>query len=482
MTDIAANKVPVNIEDEMKRSYMDYAMSVIIGRALPDVRDGLKPAHRRVLYGMRTMGLASNRAYRKCAKIVGEVMGNYHPHGDASIYDTLVRLAQEFNMRYPLVDGQGNFGSVDGDPPAAMRYTEARPEPLAEAMMTDLDKETVDFVPNYDETTEEPTVLPTTFPNLLVNGSAGIAVGMATNIPPHNMGEVIDAVIAAIERRGESREARLKAVLKAVPGPDFPTGGIIVGRQGIVQAYATGRGAITVRAKTTIEESKKGDKVSIVVTEIPYQVNKKRLIENIAELHRDKAIEGIADLRDESDRDGLRIVIELRRGEVPEVVLNNLLKHTQLQTTFGIIMLAIAGGRPKVLPLLAVVEQFVEFRREVVRRRTEFELRKAEARAHILEGLKIALDHLDEVIRLIRGAKSPAEAREGLMTQFKLSQPQAQAILDMQLQRLTGLERQKIVDELVEVLKTIERLCAILSSDVLLMQVVVDELKAVRDR
>ena len=333
MTDIALNKVPVNIEDEMKRSYMDYAMSVIIGRALPDARDGLKPAHRRVLYGMRTMGLASNRAYRKCAKIVGEVMGNYHPHGDASIYDTLVRLAQEFNMRYPLVDGQGNFGSIDGDPPAAMRYTEARPEPLAEAMMTDLDKETVDFVPNYDETTEEPTVLPTTFPNLLVSGSAGIAVGMATNIPPHNMRDVIDGVIAAIDQRAQSKPERLKAVLRAVPGPDFPTGGFIVGRTGIYQAYTTGRGAITVRARVTTEESKKGDKTSLVITEIPYQVNKKRLIENIAELHREKTVEGISDLRDESDRDGMRIVVELKRGEVPEVVLNNLYKHTQLQTT-----------------------------------------------------------------------------------------------------------------------------------------------------
>jgi DNA gyrase subunit A len=480
MTDIAASKVPVNIEDEMKRSYMDYAMSVIIGRALPDVRDGLKPAHRRVLYGMRTMGLASNRAYRKCAKIVGEVMGNYHPHGDASIYDTLVRLAQEFNMRYPLVDGQGNFGSVDGDPPAAMRYTEARPEPLAEAMMTDLDKETVDFVPNYDETTEEPTVLPTTFPNLLVNGSAGIAVGMATNVPPHNMREVLDGVMAAIEQRGQSKETRRKAVLRTVPGPDFPTGGFIVGRHGIFQAYTTGRGAITVRAKAKIEESKRGDKVSIVVTEIPYQVNKKRLIEAIAQLHRDKAIEGISDLRDESDRDGMRIVIELRRGEVPEVVLNNLYKQTQLQTTFGIIMLAIAGGRPKVLGLLEVIEQFVEFRREVVRRRTEFELRKADARAHILEGLRIALDRLDDVIRLIRGSKNPAEAREGLVSQLALSVLQAQAILDMQLQRLTGLERQKILDELVELMKTIERLRAILSSDELLMQAVVNELKEVR--
>jgi DNA gyrase subunit A len=482
MTEPTLTRFPVNIEDEMKRSYMDYAMSVIIGRALPDVRDGLKPAHRRVLYGMRTMGLASNRAYRKCAKIVGEVMGNYHPHGDASIYDTLVRLAQHFNMRYTLVEGQGNFGSVDGDPPAAMRYTEARPRSLAEAMMADLDKETVDFVPNYDETTEEPTVLPTTFPNLLVNGSSGIAVGMATNIPPHNMREVIDGAIAVVEQRTQSREARLKAVLKSVPGPDLPTGGFIVGRHGIFQAYTTGRGAITMRARAITEESKKGDRVAIVITEIPYQVNKKRLLENIADLVREKTIEGISDLRDESDRDGMRIVIELKRGEVPEVVLNNLYKHTQLQTTFGIIMLAIVGGRPKVLPLLDILEHFVEFRREIVRRRTEFELRKAEARAHILEGLKIALDHLDRVIALIRASKSPVEARTGLMTEFKLSQLQAQAILDMQLQRLTGLERQKIIDELVELLKTIERLRAILSSDELLMQVVLNELKDVREK
>jgi DNA gyrase subunit A len=481
MTDISS-RVPVNIEDEMKRSYMDYAMSVIIGRALPDARDGLKPAHRRVLYGMRTMGLASNRAYRKCAKIVGEVMGNYHPHGDASIYDTLVRLAQEFNMRYLLVDGQGNFGSVDGDPPAAMRYTEARPEPMAEAMMADLDKETVDFVPNYDETTEEPTVLPTTFPNLLVNGSAGIAVGMATNIPPHNMREVIDGCIAAIELRSQPRTERVKALLRTVSGPDFPTGGFIVGRTGIFNAYTEGRGSITVRARVTTEESKKGDKTSLVITEIPYQVNKKRLLENIAELHREKTVEGISDLRDESDRDGMRIVVELKRGEVPEVVLNNLYKHTQLQTTFGVIMLAIAGGRPKVMPLLDIIEHFIEFRREVVRRRTEFELRKAEARAHILEGLKIALDHLDEVIKLIRGSKSPAEARDGLQTQFKLSQVQAQAILDMQLQRLTGLERQKILDELLELMKTIERLRAILSSEALLIQLVIGELKAVREK
>ena len=479
--DIAASRIPVNIEDEMKRSYMDYAMSVIIGRALPDVRDGLKPAHRRVLYAMRQMGLGSSRPYRKCAKIVGEVIGNYHPHGDAPAYDTLVRLAQDFNMREPLVDGQGNFGSIDGDPPAAYRYTEARLQALAEEMMADLDKETVDFVPNFDETTEEPTVLPTPFPNLLANGSAGIAVGMATNIPPHNLRELIDGVIAVIEHQQESRETRFKALLRVIPGPDFPSAGFIVGRQGILQAYRTGRGALTLRARAQTEESKKGDKVSIVITEIPYQVNKARLLEKIAELARDKAIEGISDLRDESDRDGMRIVIELKRGEVPEVVLNNLYKHTPLQTTFGIIMLAIVGGRPRTLDLLELIEQFIEFRREVVRRRTEFELRKAEARAHVLEGLKIALDHLDEVIKLIRGSKPPGEARDGLMTRFALTQVQAQAILDMQLQRLTGLERQKIVDELVELLKTIERLRAILSSEALLVQIVVQELRAVQE-
>jgi DNA gyrase subunit A len=480
MSEFAASRIPVAIEDEMKRSYMDYAMSVIIGRALPDVRDGLKPAHRRVLFAMRQMGLASNRGYRKCAKIVGEVIGNYHPHGDASAYDTLVRLAQDFNMRYPLVDGQGNFGSVDGDPPAAYRYTEARLQKLAEEMMADLDKETVDFVPNFDETTEEPTVLPTPFPNLLVNGSAGIAVGMATNIPPHNLREVVAAAIALVEHLAEPREAKFRHVIRAVPGPDFPTGGIIVGRTGIFQAYQTGRGSITIRGRATVESNSKGDKQSIVVTEIPYQVNKARLIEKMAELAREKAIEGISDLRDESDRDGMRIVIELKRGEVPDVVLNNLYKHTPLQSTFGIIMLAIVGGRPRVLGLLEILEHFVEFRRDVVRRRTEFELRKAEARAHILEGLKIALDHLDEVIKLIRGSKNPAEAREGLMAQFGLSQLQSQAILDMQLQRLTGLERQKIVDELLDLLKTIERLRAILSSEELLLQIVVQELKDVQ--
>jgi DNA gyrase subunit A len=482
MSDIEHTTIPVSIEDEMRRSYMDYAMSVIIGRALPDVRDGLKPAHRRVIYGMRLMGLASNRSYRKCAKIVGEVMGNYHPHGDASIYDTLVRMAQGFNMRYPLVDGQGNFGSVDGDPPAAMRYTEAKLQGLADRLMADLDRETVDFVPNYDETTEEPTVLPAPYPNLLVNGSSGIAVGMATNIPPHNMREVIDGIVWVAEHPEESREEREQSVPRLVSGPDFPTGGFIVGRAGIAQAYRTGRGSVLMRARTSVEEpKKKGGKESIIVTEIPYQVNKARLLEKMAELAREKVIEGITDLRDESDRRGMRIVIELRRGEVPEVVLNNLFKHTALQTSFGIIMLAIVAGRPRVLSLLDVIEHFLEFRREVVHRRTEFNLRKAKARAHVLEGLKIALDQLDAIIKLIRGAKTPADARSGLIDQFSLTKIQAQAILDMQLQRLTGLERQKIVDELTELLKTVERLRAILESETLLMEIVINELRAIQE-
>jgi len=495
MTDpVTAHQFPVNIEDEMKRSYMDYAMSVIIGRALPDARDGLKPAHRRVLYGMKTMGLASTRGYRKCAKIVGEVMGNFHPHGDASIYDTLVRMAQDFNMRYALVDGQGNFGSIDGDPPAAMRYTEARLQALSDDMMADLDKETVDFTPNYDETTEEPTVLPAPFPNLLVNGSAGIAVGMATNVPPHNLREVIDGCIWLIENTHLrlagaddenatiSRGEKLRELIRLIPGPDFPTGGYIVGRGGLVQASTTGRGSILMRARSSIETNKKGDRISIVFTEIPYQVNKAKLIERIADLVREKTIEGISDLRDESDRDGMRIVIELRRAEVPDVILNNLYKHTPLQSSFGVIMLAIVGGRPRVLNLLELIESFVDFRRDVVRRRTEFELRKAEARHHILEGLRIALDQLDAVITLIRGSKTVPEAREGLITGFGLSLIQAQAILDMQLQRLTGLERQKILDELAELLKTIERLRAILASERLLMQMIVDELGAVRTK
>ncbi len=474
--------IPVNIEDEMKRSYMDYAMSVIIGRALPDVRDGLKPANRRVLFAMRQMGLASTRSYRKCAKIVGEVIGNYHPHGDAPAYDTLVRLAQDFNMRYTLVDGQGNFGSIDGDPPAAYRYTEARLPALAEAMMADLDRDTVDYRPNFDETTEEPTVLPTPFPNLLVNGSTGIAVGMATSIPPHNMQEVIDGVIAVIEKRTAPADDKHRTLLQYILGPDFPSGGTIVGRAGILKAYREGRGGIVVRGKAAFEEHKKGERVSIVITEIPYQVNKKSLVEEIAALVNEKKIEGISDIRDESSREGMRIVIELRRGELPDVVLNNLYKHTKLQTSYGITLLAIVAGRPRVLSLLEIVEHFIEFRREVVRRRTEFELRKAVARAHILEGLKIALDHLDEVIKLIRGSKNPVEARIGLVGTFGLSTLQAQAILDMQLQRLTGLERQKIIDELAELVKVIERLRAILSSDELLMAIVLEELRAIRSK
>jgi DNA gyrase subunit A len=486
MTTPIPDRIPVNIEDEMKRSYMDYAMSVIIGRALPDVRDGLKPAHRRVLYAMRQLGLASNRGYRKCATIVGDVIGKYHPHGDAPVYDTLVRLAQDFNMRNPLVDGQGNFGSVDGDPPAAYRYTEARLEPLAEEMMADLDKETVDFAPNFDETTEEPTVLPAPFPNLLVNGSAGIAVGMATNVPPHNLREVIDAVIWVIESAGTDPRPTLpekqRKLLELVPGPDFPTGGFIVGRQGIQQAYLTGRGAVIMRARAEIEVSKKGDRSSIVVSAIPYQVNKKRLIEHIAELVQAKTIEGISDIRDESDRDGLRIVIDLKRGEIGDVVLNNLYKHTQLQASFGVIMLAIVAGRPKVLSLLDLIEQFIDFRRDVVRRRTDYELRQAEARRHVLEGLKIALEHLDAVIALIRASRSPAEAREGLMTRFGLTQVQAQTVLDMQLQRLTGLEREKILTELAALLKQIERLVAILGSDQLVMQIVIEELRALQQK
>ncbi|HUF46727.1 MAG TPA: DNA gyrase subunit A [Vicinamibacterales bacterium] len=473
--------LPVHIEDEMKRSYMDYAMSVINGRALPDVRDGLKPANRRVLYAMRQMGLASNRAYRKCAKIVGEVIGNYHPHGDVPAYDTLVRLAQDFSMRYTLVDGQGNFGSIDGDPPAAYRYTEARLAPLAEALMADLDRDTVDFRPNFDETTEEPTVFPAPFPNLLVNGSTGIAVGMATSIPPHNMREVLDGVMAVIERRHAPREEKVRALLQAIPGPDFPSGGTIVGRAGIVRAYLDGRGNVVVRGKAVTEEHPKTERISIVINEIPYQVNKASLISDIAQLVRDKRLDGISDIRDESDRDGMRIVIELKRGELPDVVLNNLYKHTKLQMGYGITLLAIAQGRPQVLGLVDLVEHFIEFRREVVRRRIEFELRKAEARAHILEGLRIALDHLDAVIALIRASKNPADARAGLMTSFGLTTIQAQAILDLQLQRLTGLERQKVLDELAELVKTIERLREILSRDALLMEVVVSELAAIRE-
>jgi DNA gyrase subunit A len=470
------NQTPVNIEDEMKRSYIDYAMSVIIGRALPDVRDGLKPVHRRILFGMHEMGLAHNKPYRKCAKIVGEVMGNFHPHGDAAIYDSLVRMAQEFSMRAVLVDGQGNFGSVDGDPPAAMRYTEARLARIAGEILADIEKETVDFVPTYDESQQEPVYLPTQIPNLLVNGSEGIAVGMATKIPPHNLREVIDAVILQVNKP----DASLEEIIKLVPGPDFPTGGFIYGKSGIRQAYTTGRGSIIMRAKAAIEKQARGDKEMIVITEIPYQINKAKLIERIAELVQEKKIEGITDLRDESDREGLRVVIELRRGEQPEVILNNLYKQTQMQTSFGVIMLAIVSGQPRVLNLQEVVKYFVEHRLEVVRRRTRFELRKAEERAHILEGLKKALDNIDAVIKLIRASKAPQEAREGLMRQFQFSQVQAQAILDMQLQRLTGMEREKILEELANLVKRIAELKEILENDKVLRAVVVKELKEVQ--
>src|SRR5499427_5000217 len=471
------NLVPVNIEDEMRRSYVDYAMSVIIGRALPDVRDGLKPVHRRILVGMRDMGLASNRAYRKCAKIVGEVMGNYHPHGDGPIYDALVRMAQDFSYRYPMVDGQGNFGSIDGDPPAAMRYTEARMSPFAEALLEDIDKETVDFVPNYDEERDEPSYLPSKVPNLLVNGSNGIAVGMATNMPPHNLTEVSEAVIHLIN----NPQATLVELMAHVPGPDFPTAGIIHGRGGIRQAYQTGRGQLTIRGRATIERQGK-DRDIIVVTEIPYQVNKARLIEKIAELVNEKRLEGIGDIRDESDRQGMRIVIELKRGEQGLVILNNLYKLTPMQTTFGVINLAIVNGQPKVLALVELLRLFIEHRVDVVRRRTQYELRQAEAREHILLGLKKALDHIDAIIKLIRGSKTAPEAREGLIAQFQFSEIQAKAILEMQLQRLTSLERQKIEDELKELRERIAELREILASDSKLRQVIVKELREVQKK
>src|SRR5215471_14096361 len=471
------NLVPVNIEDEMRRSYVDYAMSVIIGRALPDVRDGLKPVHRRILVGMRDMGLASNRAYRKCAKIVGEVMGNYHPHGDNPIYDALVRMAQDFSYRYPMVDGQGNFGSIDGDPPAAMRYTEARMSPFAEALLEDIDKETVDFVPNYDEEREEPSYLPSKVPNLLVNGSNGIAVGMATNMPPHNLTEVCEAVVTLIN----NPQSSLQDLMAHIPGPDFPTAGIIHGRSGIFQAYKNGRGQITMRARATIERQGK-DRDIIVVTEIPYQVNKARLIEKIAELVNDKRLEGIGDIRDESDRHGMRIVIELKRGEQGLVILNNLYKLTPMQMTFGVINLAIVNGQPKVLSLVELLRSFIEHRVDVVRRRTQYELRQAEARAHILEGLKKALDHIDAIIRLIRAAKTAVEAREGLIAQFEFTEIQAKAILEMQLQRLTSLERQKVEEELKELREKIAELKEILASDAKLRQVIVQELREVQKK
>src|SRR5215510_5954012 len=473
----SGNLVPINIEDEMRRSYVDYAMSVIIGRALPDVRDGLKPVHRRILYGMRDMGLASNRPYRKCAKIVGEVMGNYHPHGDSPIYDALVRMAQDFSYRYPLVDGQGNFGSVDGDPPAAMRYTEARLAAFAEALLEDIEKETVDFVPNYDEEREEPSYLPSKVPNLLVNGSNGIAVGMATNMPPHNLTEVCEAVVTLIN----NPQSSLQDMMAHIPGPDFPTAGIIHGRSGIFQAYKNGRGQITMRARATIERQGK-DRDIIVITEIPYQVNKARLIEKIAELVNDKRVEGIGDIRDESDRHGMRIVIELKRGEQGLVILNNLYKLTPMQMTFGVINLAIVNGQPKVLSLVELLRSFIEHRVDVVRRRTQYELRQAEARAHILEGLKKALDHIDAIIRLSRAAKTAVEAREGLIAQFEFTEIQAKAILEMQLQRLTNLERQKVEDELKELREKIAELKEILANDAKLRAVIVGELREVQKK
>jgi DNA gyrase subunit A len=477
---IAAHKIPTNIADEMRQSYMDYAMSVIIGRALPDARDGLKPANRRVLFAMNEMGLQPGRSYKKSARVAGDVMGKYHPHGEGAIYDTLVRMAQPWNLRAPLVDGQGNFGSVDGDPAAAMRYTEVRLTRLGAAMMADIDKETVDFQATYDNLEREPVVLPAAFPNLLVNGAEGIAVGMATKIPPHNLGEVVDALTFLLESADLTPDERLEGVMERIPGPDFPTAGFICGRGGIRQAYRTGRGSIMMRARTEIEE-RRGDKESIVITEIPYQVNKARLIERIAELARDKKIDGIADVRDESDREGMRIVVDVRKGENAQVILNNLYKHTQMQETFGVILLAIVDQRPKVLNLLEACERFVEFRREVVRRRTLFELRKAEARAHVLEGYVIALDHLDEVIALIRGSRTPPEARAGLIGRFGMTEIQADEVLKLQLQRLTGMERQKIVDELKEVHALIADLRDVLASARRIDRIIALELARMRD-
>jgi DNA gyrase subunit A len=476
MTEIG-NVIPVNIRDEVASSYIDYAMSVIVGRALPDVRDGLKPVHRRILYTMYEQGNTFNRPYKKSARIVGDVMGKYHPHGDQAIYDTLVRLAQPFNMRLLLVDGQGNFGSVDGDPPAAMRYTEVRLHRAAADFVSDIEKDTVDFIANYDDSEQEPVVLPARIPNLLVNGSEGIAVGMATKVPPHNLREIIDATIHLIREP----EASIEDLMRFVRGPDFPTGGIIHGLQGIYEAYMTGRGVIAVRARCEIERNEKTGKEVIAVHELPYQVNKARLIEKIAALVREKRLEGIADIRDESDRRGMRIVIEVRRDALAEIVLNKLYKTTRLQSSFGIIMLALVAGRPQTLDLRDALRYFVDFRRDVVTRRTRFELRQAQAREHILLGLAIALDHLDAVITLIRNSAGPPEARDGLMTQFGLSQRQAQAILDMRLQRLTGLERQKVLDELAEVRAEIERLRGILLDETRLMDVIVGELEAIRD-
>jgi DNA gyrase subunit A len=469
--------VPVYIEEEMKDSYINYAMSVIVGRALPDVRDGLKPCHRRILYAMRELSLEHNKPYKKCARITGEVLGKYHPHGDVAVYDTLVRMAQDFSLRYPLVDGQGNFGSVDGDAPAAMRYTEARLEHITDWMLLDIDKNTVDFMPNFDGSLQEPTVLPACLPNLLVNGSSGIAVGMATNIPPHNLKEIVEASTYVIE----NPDCDVKDLMKKVKGPDFPTGGIIRGMEGIRNAYTNGRGLLRIHAKAFIEEQK-NSKEAIIVKELPYQVNKANLIENIADLIQNKKIEGISDLRDESDKDGMRIVIELKRGVIAKVVLNQLYKHTQMQTTFGVIMLALVDGRPKVLNIKQVIEEFVKHRKEVVIRRTRFELEKALDRAHILEGLKIALKFLDKIIKTIRESKDPQIAKIALMDNFELSDKQAQAILEMQLQRLTNLERDKIEKEYLELIKKIELYRSILASEKKVLEIIKDEMKELSER
>jgi DNA gyrase subunit A len=469
-------QTPVPIEEEMRKSYLDYAMSVIVGRALPDIRDGLKPVHRRVLYTMSMIGVAWNRPYKKSARIVGDCMGKYHPHGDAPIYEALVRMVQEFSLRYPLVDGQGNFGSIDGDPAAAMRYTEARLAKIAHEMLADIDKDTVDFVPNYDENEQEPVVLPTRIPNLLVNGSSGIAVGMATNIPPHNLTEVVDGLIMLIE----NPDATVDDLMKVIPGPDFPTRGFIYGRTGIRDAYTTGRGIITLRAKVH-KESLRGGREAIIVTELPYQVNKATLMEKIGELIRDKRIEGISERRDESSREGIRIVLELGRGEMPDIVINQLYKHTQMQTTFGIIMLALVGRRPQVVTLKQMLTEFISFRREVVTRRTKYDLARAEEKAHILEGLRKAVDQLDLVIRLIRQAQDPDAAKQALIRQLELSEIQARHILDMRLQRLTQLERHKIVEEHEQTLALIADLKGILASEQRLMGIIKDELAALKN-
>jgi DNA gyrase subunit A len=468
---------PTDIHEEMRRSYLDYAMSVIIGRALPDVRDGLKPVHRRVLYAMDEMGLASNRPYRKAARVVGDVLGKYHPHGDAAVYDTIVRMVQDFSMRYPLIDGQGNFGSVDGDAPAAMRYTEVRLARIAQEMLRDIDKETVDFVPNYDESTQEPALLPAALPNLLANGSSGIAVGMATNVPPHNLNEVVDAVVLHLE----NPNVTLEELMQALPGPDFPTAGYIHGRQGILDAYRTGRGLIQMRAKAAIEKAR-GGRENIIVTELPYQVNKAKLVERIAELIRERKVEGVADLRDESDREGMRIVLELKKDELALPILNSLYKHTAMQSTFGVIMLALVDNQPKVLTLKETIGHFIEHRKTVVLRRTRHDLRKAEERAHILEGYRIALDHLDAVIQLIRRSRSVDEARTGLVAQFGMTEIQAQAVLDLRLQRLTQLERQKIQDEYQETIQLIARLQAILGNEALVREIIREELTALKEQ